>query len=81
MQLISNEPQRDKAGLWGFRLGSKNNQPVQSKKKAESLKFWINVEEKLYYMCSENKGAYQPAVIAHLFLHRQKSGFLMTWLK
>ena len=38
-----------------------NNQvrPVQSQKRARSLKFRIKEEEELYYPCSENKGADQ----------------------
>ena len=32
---------------------------VQSQKKARIMKFWLYVEEELYYPCSENKGADQ----------------------
>ena len=35
------------------------NQPVRSQKLARCLKFWVYVEEALYYPCSENKGADQ----------------------
>ena len=35
------------------------NQSVQSQKMTRSLKFYIYVEEGLYYPCSENKGADQ----------------------
>ena len=35
------------------------NRPVQSQKQARNLKFWILEEERLYYPCSENKGADQ----------------------
>ena len=35
---------------------SDTNQPVQAQKRARSLKFWIEVEEELYYPSSENKG-------------------------
>ena len=35
------------------------NRAVQSQKKARSLNFRIKVEEGLYYMCGENKGADQ----------------------
>ena len=35
------------------------NRPVQAQKRARSLKFWIKVEEGLYYPFSENKGADQ----------------------
>ena len=38
---------------------SETNRPVQSQKRARSLKFRIKVEEKLYYPSSENKGADQ----------------------
>ena len=31
------------------------NRPVQSQKRARSLKFSINVEGELYYPCSENE--------------------------
>ena len=54
---------------------------------ARSLKFRIYEEEKLYYPCSENKGAdqlrgyYREADLRFLFSHMQKSGFLTTRLK
>ena len=32
---------------------SDTNQAVQSQKQARSLKFWVYVEEELYYPCSE----------------------------
>ena len=35
------------------------NRPVQSQKRARSLKFWNLVEKELYYPSSENKGADQ----------------------
>ena len=35
------------------------HQAVQSQKRARRLKLWIQVEEELYYPCSENKGADQ----------------------
>ena len=35
------------------------NRPVQAQKRARSLKFWIYVEEELYYPSSENKDADQ----------------------
>ena len=41
--------------MW-FPNGSDTNQAVQSQKRARSLKFWISVEEELYYPSSENKG-------------------------
>ena len=44
--------------MW-FPNRSDTNRPVQSQKQARSLKFCIEVEEGLYYPCSENKGADQ----------------------
>ena len=38
---------------------SDTNQAVQAQNRARSLKFWIYVEEELYYLSSENKGADQ----------------------
>ena len=38
---------------------SDTNRAVQSQKQARGLKFWLEVEEELYYPCSENKGADQ----------------------
>ena len=35
------------------------NRPLQSQKRAKSLKFRIEVEEEVYYASSENKGADQ----------------------
>ena len=43
----------------GFPTRSDTNQPVQSQKQARSLKFRFYGDEKLYYPCSENKGADQ----------------------
>ena len=43
----------------GFLTRSDTNQPVQSRKKAVSLKFWILEEEEWYYLCSENNLADQ----------------------
>ena len=44
--------------MW-FPNRSDTNRPVQSQKQARSLKFWSSVEEELYYLSSENKGADQ----------------------
>ena len=44
--------------MW-FPNRSDTNQPVQSQKRARSLKFRIQVEEELYYLSSENKGVDQ----------------------
>ena len=47
-----------KPTMW-FMNRSHTNQPVQAQERARSLKFWIEVEEDLYYPSSENKGADQ----------------------
>ena len=47
-----------KPTMW-FPNRSDTNQAVQAQKQARSLKFRIKEEEKLYYPCSENKGADQ----------------------
>ena len=44
--------------MW-FPTRSDINRHVQSQKGAGILKFWIYVEEELYYPSSENKGADQ----------------------
>ena len=44
--------------MW-FPNRSDTNRAVQAQKRARTLKFWIKVEEELYYPCSENKGADQ----------------------
>ena len=41
------------------RTRSDTNRAVQSQKQARGLKFWLEVEEELYYLSSENKGADQ----------------------
>ena len=43
----------------GFPTRSATNRPVQLQKMARGLKFWIELEEELYYPCCENKGADQ----------------------
>ena len=43
----------------GFPTRCDTNWPVQSLKYVRSLKFWMYVEEELYYPCSEDKGADQ----------------------
>ena len=45
--------------VFGVYDRSDTNRPVQSQKQVRSLKFQILEEEKLYYPCSENKGADQ----------------------
>ena len=47
-----------KPTMW-FPNRSDTNRPVQSQKRARSLKFWSKVEEELYYPSSEKKGADQ----------------------
>ena len=49
--VIKFEPRCEKTGLRGFPPG-----PVQSQKKARSLKFRIKEEDELHYLRSENKG-------------------------
>ena len=44
--------------MW-FSTRSDTNRPVESQKRARSLKFWMLVEEELCYPCSKNKGADQ----------------------
>ena len=48
----------EKPAMW-FPNRSDTNRPVQLQKQAGSLKFWIYLEEGLYYPSSENKGADQ----------------------
>ena len=47
-----------KQTFW-FPTWSNTNQAVQLQKMAIGLKFWIQKEEILHYLCSENKGADQ----------------------
>ena len=44
--------------MW-FPTRSDTNQAVQSLEQARDLKFWLEIEEELYYLSSENKGADQ----------------------
>ena len=57
------------------------NWSVESQKMARCLKFCIQVEKELYYLCSENKGADQLCSYCtadlRLFFTEAKSGFLM----
>ena len=46
----------------GFPTRSHTNRSVQSLNMARGLKFWVKIEEGLYYPCSENKGADQLRV-------------------
>ena len=52
-----------KPTMW-FPNRSDTNRPVLSQKMARSLKFWSYVEEELYYLSSENKGADQLSAYA-----------------
>ena len=52
-----------------FPTRSNNNQVVQLQKKASSLKIWVNVEDALYCMCGENKGADQLCSYCTADLH------------
>ena len=47
-----------KPTMW-FPNRSDTNRAVEAQMQARSLKFWILVEEELYYPSSENKGADQ----------------------
>ena len=65
--------------VFGFPTRSDKNRPEQSLKQARSLKFWIYVEEELYYPCSENKGADQLCYCTadlHLCFHIGKNTVL-----
>ena len=54
MSSIMSKKKKKKKKLW-FPTRSDTKWTVQSQKKARSLKFWILVEEALYYLCSKNK--------------------------
>ena len=61
------------------------NWAVQLQKMARGLKFWIQKVERLYYLCSENKGAdqlrgYREADLRLCFRICKMLGFLMTRL-
>ena len=49
---------------------SDTTRAVQTQKMAGDLKFWVQEEDGLYYLCFENEGVDQ--------LHMQKEGFHMT---
>ena len=51
---------------FGFPTRSDTNRPEQSQKQAKSMKFWIFIEEELYYLCSEKKALISFAVSAML---------------
>ena len=52
--LSANEPRENQSS--GFPTRSDTNRSVQSQRQARDLKFWLKVEEELYYLSSENKG-------------------------
>ena len=56
---------REKSTIW-VPSRSDTNRPVQSQKQVRSLKFCIELEEGLYYPCSENKSVIGFAVTAKL---------------
>ena len=56
--LTAYEPRHEKTNVL-VSTRSDANQAVQPLKMARGWKFWIKVEEKLYYPYSENKGADQ----------------------
>ena len=58
---VTNKPKqpRSKASVNWVLTRSDTNRPVQSQKQARNLKFWIEEEQGLYYLCSENKGTDQ----------------------
>ena len=53
----------------GFLTRCNTNQPVQSQEQARGMKFWLLVEEELYYPDSENKGADQLCSYCTADLH------------
>ena len=53
------EPRREKTCLQGSPTRSDTNLGVQPQKMTGSLKFRISEVVGLYYLCGENKGAYQ----------------------
>ena len=69
---------RRKPTFW-FLTWSDTNQAVRPRKMARGLKFRIQKEDGLYFLCSENKGADQLRGFAK-FSHMQNVCFLMTRL-
>ena len=77
-----NKPRREKSGLRGSRPGATQiglydrcdtDPSVQSQKHARSLKVWLLIEEEFILRVAKTR--------APLFLHMQKSVFLMMRLK
>ena len=84
-EALANEPHQGKTCLRVLTRSNKN-WAVQTKKMARALKFWIEIVEGLYYLCSENKDAdqlhsYRAADLRLCFHICKKSGFLITQLK
>ena len=52
------EPCHEKTGL-GISDQVLHKPAIHPQEKARNLKFWVYIEEELYYPCSENKGADQ----------------------
>ena len=59
---------------------SDTKRPIHPQKTARIIKFWLFVEEKMYYPSSENKGAdiYYEADLCLCFRLSKKSGFLIS---
>ena len=57
--VIINEPLHEKKKHFQFPTRSDTSRYVLSQQQASSLKFWVKIEEILYYRSSENKGADQ----------------------
>ena len=69
----------------GFPTISDTNWALQPQKIARGLKFQSKEVERLYNLCSENKGAdqlwgYHAADLCLKFLHMEKASFLMLGL-
>ena len=70
----------------GFLTRFDTNRPLLSQKKARSLKLRIQEEEKLYYLCSKNKGIDQlrlyfridKALFSHYTAHLVQVNLIIT---
>ena len=56
---LSTEPRREKTGLGDFRPGALKSACTVTEVQARGLKYWLQVEDELYYPSRENKGADQ----------------------
>ena len=68
--------------VFGFSDEVRHNQALKPHKMIRGLKFRIYVEKRVHYLCSKSIGAdqlqaYRVADLC-LFLHMQKTGFLIT---